>query len=90
MIMNVNEELFKEYYKLSNEERQSLLDKTTDNVFEYMNMLIKQLKMTKPEAVNMILRSMLNLRKEAMDNEQYEKVDILDKLKVNIESYANT
>jgi len=90
MIMNVNEELFKEYYKLSNEERQSLLDKTTDNVLEYMNMLIKQLKMTKPEAVNMILRSMLNLRKEAMDNEQYEKVDILDKLKVNIESYANT
>ena len=90
MIMNVNEELFKEYYKLSNEERQSLLDKTTDNVFEYMNMLIKQLKMTKPEAVNMILRSMLNLRKEAMDNEQYEKVEILDKLKVNIESYANT
>jgi methylthioribose-1-phosphate isomerase len=88
--MNVNEELFKEYYKLSNEERQSLLDKTTDNVFEYMNMLIKQLKMTKPEAVNMILRSMLNLRKEAMDNEQYEKVEILDKLKVNIESYANT
>jgi len=90
MIMNVNEELFKEYYKLSKEERQCLLDKTTDNVFEYMNMLIKQLKMTKPEAVNMILRSMLNLRKEAMDNEQYEKVDILDKLKVNIESYANT
>jgi len=90
MIMNVNEELFKEYYKLSNEERQSLLDKTTDNVVEYMNMLMKQLKMTKPEAVNMILRSMLNLRKEAMDNEQYEKVDILDKLKVNIESYANT
>jgi methylthioribose-1-phosphate isomerase len=88
--MNVNEELFKEYYKLSNEERQSLLDKTTDNVFEYMNMLIKQLKMTKPEAVNMIIRSMLNLRKEAMDNEQYEKVEILDKLKVNIESYANT
>jgi len=90
MIMNVNEELFKEYYKLSNEERQSLLDKTTDNVVEYMNMLMKQLKMTKPEAVNMITRSMLNLRKEAMDNEQYEKVDILDKLKVNIESYANT
>ena len=90
MIMNVNEELFKEYYKLSNEERQTLLDKTTDNVFEYMNMLIKQLKMTKPEAVNMIIRSMLNLRKEAMDNEQYEKVEILDKLKVNIESYANT
>ena len=90
MIMNVNEELFKEYYKLSNEERQTLLDKTTDNVVEYMDMLIKQLKMTKPEAVNMILRSMLNLRKEAMDNEQYEKVEILDKLKVNIESYANT
>ena len=90
MIMNVNEELFKEYYKLSNEERQSLLDKTTDNVLEYMDMLIKRLKMTKPEAVNMIIRSMLNLRKEAMDNEQYEKVDILDKLKVNIESYANT
>ena len=90
MIMNVNEELFKEYYKLSKEERQSLLDKTTDNVVEYMNMLIEKLKMTKPEAVNMTLRSMLNLRKEAMDNEQYEKVDIIDKLKVNIESYANT
>ena len=90
MIMNVNEELFKDYYKLSNEERQCLLDKTTDNVFEYMDMLIKRLKMTKPEAVNMIIRSMLNLRKEAMDNEQYEKVEILDKLKVNIESYANT
>jgi len=88
--MNVNEELFKDYYKLSNEERQCLLDKTTDNVFEYMDMLIKRLKMTKPEAVNMIIRSMLNLRKEAMDNEQYEKVEILDKLKVNIESYANT
>ena len=88
--MFIDEKIYEQYFSLSNEDREELVELTANNIEEFMSKMMINCDMTKIEVLSTVLVSLQQVRETGLNNEQYEKVDLIDKVKDKLLKNANT
>jgi len=90
MNMMIDEKIYEEYFSLSKEQREELVEQTSDNIEEFMTNMVITCDMTEIEVLSTVLMSLVQVRDFGLQNEQYEKVDLVNKVKDKLLKNANT
>jgi len=90
MNMFINEKIYEEYFSLSNGDKEELIQITTNNIEEFMSKMMINCDMTRIEVLTTVLVSLQQVRETGLNNEQYEKVDLIDKVKDKLLKNAST
>lgn len=90
MNMMIDEKIYEEYFSLSEIQREELVIQTSDNIEEFMSNMIINCDMTDVEVLTTVLVSLQQVREYGLENEQYEKVDLIDKIKDKLLKNAST
>lgn len=90
MSMMIDEKTYEEYFSLSNKEKEELVEQTSDNIEQFMSKMMINCDMTKIEVLSTILISLQQVREYGLQNEEYEKVDLIDKVKDKLLKNAST
>ena len=90
MSMMIDEKTYEEYFSLSNKEKEELVEQTSDNIEQFMSKMMINCDMTKIEVLSTILISLQQVRENGLKNEEYEKVDLIDKVKDKLLKNAST
>jgi len=88
--MFINEKIYEEYFSLSNGDKEELIQITTNNIEEFMSKMMINCDMTRIEVLTTVLVSLQQVRETGLNNEQYEKVDLIDKVKDKLLKNAST
>ena len=88
--MFINEKIYEEYFSLSNKDKEELIQITTNNIEEFMSKMMINCDMTDIEVLTTVLVSLQQVRETGLNNEQYEKVDLIDKVKDKLLKNAST
>lgn len=88
--MFIDEKIYEEYFSLSNEDKEELVQITTNNIEEFMSKMMINCEMTKIEVLTTVLVSLQQVRETGLNKEQYEKVDLIDKVKDKLLKNAST
>ena len=88
--MFIDEKIYEEYFSLSNEDKEELVEITTNNIEEFMSKMMINCEMTKIEVLTTVLVSLQQVRETGLNKEQYEKVDLIDKVKDKLLKNAST
>lgn len=88
--MMIDEKIYEEYFSLSEIQREELVQQASDNIEEFMSNMIRTCDMTEVEVLSTILMSLSEVRDYGLQNEQYEKVDLVNKVKDKLLENANT
>ncbi len=88
--MFIDEKIYEQYFSLSNGDREELVELTANNIEEFMSKMMINCDMTKIEVLTTVLVSLEQVRETGLNNEQYEKVDLIDKVKDKLLKNANT
>ena len=88
--MFIDEKIYEEYFSLSNGDREELVEITANNIEEFMSKMMINCEMTKIEVLTTVLVSLQQVRETGLNNEQYEKVDLIDKVKDKLLKNAST
>ena len=88
--MMIDEKTYEEYFSLSKKEKEELVEKTSDNIEQFMSKMMINCDMTKIEVLSTILVSLQQVRENGLKNEEYEKVDLIDKVKDKLLKNAST
>ena len=88
--MFINEKIYEEYFSLSNKDKEELIQITTNNIEEFMSKMMINCDMTRIEVLTTVLVSLQQVRETGLNNEQYEKVDLIDKVKDKLLKNAST
>jgi hypothetical protein len=86
----IDEKIYEEYFSLSEIQREELVIQTSDNIEEFMSNMIINCDMTDVEVLTTVLVSLQQVREYGLENEQYEKVDLIDKIKDKLLKNAST
>jgi len=90
MNMMIDEKIYEEYFSLSEIQREELVIQTSDNIEEFMSNMMINCDMTDIEVLTTVLVSLQQVREYGLENEQYEKVDLIDKIKDKLLKNAST
>lgn len=90
MSMMIDEKTYEEYFSLSKKEKEELVEQTSDNIEQFMSKMMINCDMTKIEVLSTILISLQQVRENGLKNEEYEKVDLIDKVKDKLLKNAST
>lgn len=90
MNMMIDEKIYEEYFSLSQTQREELIIQTSDNIEEFMSNMMINCDMTDIEVLTTVLVSLQQVREYGLENEQYEKVDLIDKIKDKLLKNAST
>ena len=90
MSMMIDEKTYEEYFSLSKKEKEELVEQTSDNIEQFMLKMMINCDMTKIEVLSTILISLQQVRENGLKNEEYEKVDLIDKVKDKLLKNAST
>lgn len=88
--MMIDEKIYEEYFSLSEIQREELVQQASDNIEEFMSNMMRTCDMTEVEVLSTILMSLSEVRDYGLQNEQYEKVDLVNKVKDKLLENANT
>ena len=88
--MMIDEKIYEEYFSLSEIQREELVQQASDNIEEFMSNMMRTCDMTEVEVLSTILMSLSQVRDYGLQNEQYEKVDLVNKVKDKLLENANT
>jgi len=88
--MFIDEKIYEQYFSLSNGDREELVELTANNIEEFMSKMMINCDMTKIEVLTTVLVSLEQVRETGLNNEQYEKVDLIDKVKDKLLKNAST
>lgn len=88
--MFIDEKIYEEYFSLSNKDKEELIQITTNNIEEFMSKMMINCDMTDIEVLTTVLVSLQQVRETGLNNEQYEKVDLIDKVKDKLLKNAST
>jgi len=88
--MFIDEKIYEEYFSLSNKDKEELIQITTNNIEEFMSKMMLNCDMTRIEVLTTVLVSLQQVRETGLNNEQYEKVDLIDKVKDKLLKNAST
>ena len=88
--MFIDEKIYEEYFSLSNKDKEELIQITTNNIEEFMSKMMINCDMTRIEVLTTVLVSLQQVRETGLNNEQYEKVDLIDKVKDKLLKNAST
>jgi len=88
--MMIDEKIYEEYFSLSEIQREELVIQTSDNIEEFMSNMIINCDMTDIEVLTTVMISLQQVREYGLENEQYEKVDLIDKIKDKLLTNAST
>ena len=88
--MMIDEKTYEEYFSLSKKEKEELVEQTSDNIEQFMLKMMINCDMTKIEVLSTILVSLHQVRENGLQNEEYEKVDLIDKVKDKLLKNAST
>jgi hypothetical protein len=86
----IDEKIYEEYFSLSEIQREELVIQTSDNIEEFMSNMMINCDMTDIEVLTTVLVSLQQVREYGLENEQYEKVDLIDKIKDKLLKNAST
>jgi len=86
----IDEKIYEEYFSLSEIQREELVIQTSDNIEEFMSKMMINCDMTRIEVLTTVLVSLQQVRETGLNNEQYEKVDLIDKVKDKLLKNAST
>lgn len=90
MDMMIDEKIYEQYFSLSETQREELVEQTSDNIEEFMSNMMKTCDMTEIEVLSTVLMSLVQVRDHGLKYEQYEKVDLVNKVKDKLLKNANT
>jgi len=90
MDMMIDEKIYEQYFSLSETQREELVEQTSDNIEEFMSNMMINCDMTEIEVLSVILVSLTEVRDYGLKYEQYEKVDLVNKIKDKLLENANT
>ena len=88
--MMIDEKTYEEYFSLSKKEKEELVEQTSNNIEQFMSKMMINCDMTKIEVLTTVLVSLQQVRETGLNNEQYEKVDLIDKVKDKLLKNAST
>lgn len=86
----ITQEMYKDYFSLSKEDREKILTSSVEDIEEFMDKMRNDTDMTEIEILTSIIISLEQVREFALEEEEYEKLDLIDKIKDKLIKHAST
>lgn len=79
--MFIQQDTFKDYFSLTEEGREKLLNITIDDLTMFMANMMVQCDMNEDEVYETVIDSLSIVIEVALSKEEYEKIDFVDKIR---------